>query len=220
MLSLNPIMNMPEVTLTFKCGVIASDGTVDANSYKFLTWSYVTGNTTTSDTTSFSHISLGQRVLNVYPQLADVPTRIIYVDEENDRIAIPCDNIKETLAALRVITKGHLDDQENPIRLFIQITSPSVTANCQGNPHPNLICSSCKNQLVGFVYKCLECDGDFTLCGQCDTAGKHPEHVVIRFAGDQPVCFQEMKQLISKHYESSAFETTKIKLKTCTLRVM
>lgn len=110
---------------------------------------------------------------------------INFPDEENDRIAIPCDNIKETLAALRVITKGHLDDQENPIRLFIQITSPSVTGNCQGNPHPNLICSSCKNQLVGFVYKCLECDGDFTLCGQCDTAGKHPEHVVIRFAGDQ-----------------------------------
>ncbi|KAI9563799.1 hypothetical protein GHT06_011264 [Daphnia sinensis] len=221
MLSLNHIMNMPEVTLTFKCGVMASDGTVDANSYKFLTWSYVTGNTTsTTDTASFSHISLGQRVLSVYPQLADVPTRIVYVDEENDRIAIPCDNIKETLAALRVITHGHLDDQENPIRIFIQITSPSVAGNCQGNPHLNVICSSCKNQLVGFVYKCLECDGDLTLCGQCDTSGKHPEHVFIRFAGDQPVCLPEMKQLLSKRYEGSACEMTKIKLKTCTLRVM
>jgi hypothetical protein len=35
------------------------------------------------------------------------------------------------------------------------------------------------------VYKCLQCENDFTLCGNCETAGKHPEHVVIRFVGDQ-----------------------------------
>jgi hypothetical protein len=111
------------------------------------------------------------------------------IDEENDRIAIPCDNIKETLAALRVISKGHLDEQESPIRIFIQLISttsaPASTGNCLGNAHPDLLCSICKAEITGFVYKCLQCDNDFTLCGRCDTAGKHSEHVVVRFVGDQ-----------------------------------
>jgi hypothetical protein len=72
-------MNMPEVTLTFKCGVIGANGQVDPNSYKFLTWSYVSGNSTVSDTASFSHISLAQRVLGVYPHLADEATKIVSV---------------------------------------------------------------------------------------------------------------------------------------------
>lgn len=111
------------------------------------------------------------------------------IDEENDRIAIPCDNIKETLAALRVISKGHLDEQESPIRIFIQLVSttsaPASTGNCLGNAHHDLLCSVCKAEITGFVYKCLQCDNDFTLCGRCDTAGKHSEHVVVRFVGDQ-----------------------------------
>jgi hypothetical protein len=218
-------MNMPEVTLTFKCGVIGANGQVNPDSYKFLTWSYVAGNSTVSDTASFSHISLAQRVLSVYPHLADETTRIVYVDEENDRIAIPCDNIKETLAALRVISKGHLDEQESPIRIFIQLVSttsaPASTGNCLGNAHPDLLCSICKAEITGFVYKCLQCDNDFTLCGRCDTAGKHSEHVVVRFVGDQLPSLSEMKQILSsQHEDHSAVETTKIKLKTCTLRVL
>ncbi|XP_046642458.1 uncharacterized protein LOC124327533 [Daphnia pulicaria] len=226
MQSLSPIMNMPEVTLTFKCGVIGANGQVDPNSYKFLTWSYVAGNSTVSDTASFSHISLAQRVLGVYPHLADEATKIVSVDEDNDRIAIPCDNIKETLAALRVITKGHLDDHESPIRIFIQLVSTSASAhletgNCLGNVHRDLHCSICKTELSGFVYKCLQCENDFTLCGHCETAGKHPEHVVIRFVGDQLNCLPEMKQLLcGQQQDHSAVETTKIKLKTCTLRVL
>ncbi len=72
---------MPEVTLTFKCGVITSDGHIDPDSYKFLTWSYVAGNSTggSTDVATFSHISLAQRVLSVYPELADESTRIVYV---------------------------------------------------------------------------------------------------------------------------------------------
>lgn len=71
-------MNMPEVTLTFKCGVINTNGQIDPDSYKFLTWSYVTGNSSTSDA-SFSHISLAQRVLSVYPHIVDEPNRIVYI---------------------------------------------------------------------------------------------------------------------------------------------
>lgn len=78
MLSLNPIMNMPEVTLTFKCGVITPDGRIDPDSYTFLTWSYVAGNSSTTDAT-FSHISLAQRILSVYPHLVDEPNRIVYM---------------------------------------------------------------------------------------------------------------------------------------------
>ena len=78
MLSLNPVMNMPEVTLTFKCGVITSNGLVDPDSYKFLTWSYVAGNSS-GGTSDFSHISLAERVSTVYPHLGDESTRIVYV---------------------------------------------------------------------------------------------------------------------------------------------
>lgn len=78
MLSLDPIMNMPEVTLIFKCGVIMADGQIDPDAYKFLTWSYVAGNSSTSEA-AFSHTSLAQRVLSVYPRLVDEPSQIVYI---------------------------------------------------------------------------------------------------------------------------------------------
>lgn len=217
MLSLNPIMNMPEVTLTFKCGVINSDGHIDPSSYKFLTWSYVCANSSSTSDATFSHISLSERVLAVYPHLSNALNRIVYIgkfnlclttcwfeyilfrinlresylDEENDKIAIPCDNIKETLAALRVITKGQMENrQETPVKIFIHLLPsldhPTAAGNCQGNVHDSITCSNCeKLPVIGFVYRCLQCKNDYNLCGQCDTAGKHREHVVIRFAGDQ-----------------------------------
>lgn len=109
-------------------------------------------------------------------------------DEDNDRIEIPCDNIRETLAALKVMMNGRFEEQSKPIRVFIQPRPARVLSagNCQGEVHSNLHCSGCKKgPIKGFLYKCLQCPHDYNLCGQCDTAGKHPEHVFIRCSGSQ-----------------------------------
>lgn len=84
MQSLNSILNMPEVTLTLKCGVISGNGIIDANSYKFLTWSYVCDNAAES---YFSHVPLNERVLSVYPNLIDETTRIVYIGNKKCSIS-------------------------------------------------------------------------------------------------------------------------------------
>ena len=107
-------------------------------------------------------------------------------DEEKDRIAIPCDNIKETLAALKAISKGQLDEQQSngPIRIFIHLTSNSAEDKSHQKIY-SVTCSSCKKSPVsGFVYHCLQCIDSYDLCGQCGAAGKHPDHVLLRISGD------------------------------------
>ncbi|XP_046449809.1 uncharacterized protein LOC124198158 [Daphnia pulex] len=191
-------------TSTFKCCVIGADGQVDPNSYKFLTWSYyVEWNRCSLDK------SLAQRVRDAYPHLADEATKIVHVDEDNNKIAIPCDTdtglaIQETLTVLKSINNNvNLEEQRSPIKIFIQLVSPSApaTGNCLCTVNHDLRCSICKKELKNkHVYKCLQCDNDSTLCELCDNkhAVKHPEHVIIRFVGGQkPNCLPEMKQLLS-----------------------
>lgn len=111
-------------------------------------------------------------------------------DKFKDRVEIPCDNIRETLAALKAVTHGELEQYTSPIRLLIQPIPNRMppTGNCRGSPHSTLQCSECKKwPVAGFVYRCLQCPQDFVLCGECDTAGLHPEHVFLRFAQDDQV---------------------------------
>lgn len=105
----------------------------------------------------------------------------LHSDEKKDRIAIPCDD--STLAILRVITKGDLDDQQSPIPIFIQVDPPYVSeiTNGEGNNYSKMMCSGCKKELTtGFLYKCLECRHDENLCYRCYWAGRHPEHIIVR----------------------------------------
>lgn len=73
---------MSEVTLTFKCGVINSDGRIDPDSYKFFTWSYITGDEGSEG--PISHTPLAERILNLYPDVPnDDPYRIVYIGIAN-----------------------------------------------------------------------------------------------------------------------------------------
>lgn len=107
------------------------------------------------------------------------------IDELNDRIEIPCDSIKETLAALKVITKGNLQDQITPIHVFIQVLLPKsspLPGNCRGLSHTNIKCSECnKVPVTGFIYGCLQCHDSKHFCGECEASGCHPEHFIIRY---------------------------------------
>lgn len=70
------VANLPEVTLLLKCGVMTRDGVVDRNSYKYLTWSFVSDSASNGH---LSHVPLNQRILDVYPYLEGEPTRIVYI---------------------------------------------------------------------------------------------------------------------------------------------
>lgn len=90
---------MPEVTLTFKCGVISSEGQIDPDSYKFFTWSFITGEEGSEG--PIGHVPLAQRILGLYPDIPDdTPYRIVY-------IGIPLFNlIKEILKSVNLLRRG------------------------------------------------------------------------------------------------------------------
>lgn len=59
-------------------------------------------------------------------------------------------------------------------------------SNNQGEIHRGITCDECGGAVQGFRYKCYVCD-DYDLCGKCETAGSHPQHVVIRCSSNQMV---------------------------------
>ena len=77
-------------------------------------------------------------------------------------------------------------DNQQTLRFVIE-ESPGKTsgtaspdpANCKGEAHKGVTCDGCKGAVVGFRYKCYQCP-DYDLCGKCETAGFHPEHLMLR----------------------------------------
>ena len=72
----------------------------------------------------------------------------------------------------------------SPIDLWVQLPSAlqsqSETVEVATPTADLVICTECRQSFGGFRYKCIQCS-DYILCGQCDKAGKHPDHAVIRF---------------------------------------
>ncbi|GAB6022797.1 hypothetical protein CHUAL_006895 [Chamberlinius hualienensis] len=46
--------------------------------------------------------------------------------------------------------------------------------------HPGKVCSSCQNDIYGFLYKCVQCK-DYYLCFRCEYSLVHAHHQLVRF---------------------------------------
>ncbi|XP_026317220.1 uncharacterized protein LOC113228192 [Hyposmocoma kahamanoa] len=62
-------------------------------------------------------------------------------------------------------------------------------------PHNNVICNSCKEQIIGFRYKCTSCD-DYDLCHKCESLEQHPQHFMLRIP--KPMKFKFADNLLKK----------------------
>lgn len=101
------------------------------------------------------------------------------LDDDGDRIALPIEDVKETVAALFSLRS---ENTGKPIRLCILPQDLREPGNCVGQIHFGIQCSSCmKKPITGFRYKCSRC-ADYDLCGKCESAGIHPEHNFIRMS--------------------------------------
>jgi len=56
----------------FKCGVIKSDGQIDADRFHFFFWTHYN---------SFAAITLDKKIKTIYPDLADCEHQIVFVGE-------------------------------------------------------------------------------------------------------------------------------------------
>ncbi|XP_047019142.1 protein ref(2)P-like isoform X1 [Helicoverpa zea] len=135
--------------------------------------------------TSFHY--LNAKLQDVYPGLKTKTYSVAWKDEDGDDVVVSSDD--EVMTALQALSG-------DVIKLYVyckaeeakdddcDIILTAVTGNPSGAPdtpavHYGVMCDSCDGSVIGFRYKCSVCD-DYDLCSQCEAAGKHPEHCMVR----------------------------------------
>ncbi len=161
------------------------------------------------------------------------PFRLTWTDEDGDEVTIGSD--EEMALALREIGS---DWKVCSITLHqaFNITIPNYVqlairphsngkgrtpGNCVGSSHLGIRCNLCKTvPIVGVRYHCLVCP-DFDLCGRCESAGKHPEHEMVRMPSGEyaaarlverswPALAEIMEPLPENAFDDDKHEPTKI----------
>ncbi|XP_076235911.1 uncharacterized protein LOC143180224 [Calliopsis andreniformis] len=115
---------------------------------------------------------LREKVLFYFPELTNQDFTISWKDDEGDTIRIATD--AEFDIAFRTMSRNY--------KLYIKMQSQKQelpTPKGQKVYHPNIICDSCDGDILGFRYKCIQCE-DYDLCSNCETLGLHSEHCMIR----------------------------------------
>ncbi|XP_022902108.2 sequestosome-1 [Onthophagus taurus] len=137
--------------------------------------------------TSFLYIK--GKLAMVFPKLNNVPFEITWKDMDGDNIII--DNDEDLVMAFT--------EMSGPVKvLYVTATQPH-----QENPSRvfGVYCDACNKEITGYRYKCLQCP-DFDLCSDCEHAGHHKEHYMLRSAnGELP--FSGMCKRISENINKS-----------------
>jgi len=140
---------------------------------------------------SFSYLQ--EKLCTVFPHLKQNDFSVSWTDEDGDLITIASD--EELIIALT--------EQPGPLyKLVAKVKAPKtgfVQEDCQ--IHSGVTCDSCnKKPIEGFRYKCVVCD-DYDLCGDCEAAGRHPGHNMMRIANPEMVFPQRLFKRIHKMQE-------------------
>ncbi|KAI9563803.1 hypothetical protein GHT06_011269 [Daphnia sinensis] len=112
-------MSYKESTMMLKCGLLIGDEQV--GDFKFISWFYgqskpyarqqSKGNATTQ--------TLREKLKTVFPDIVE-PFQVVFIDEYDDKIILPVDDIKETITALQCFS--YLSSL--PVQIFVQLPDP------------------------------------------------------------------------------------------------
>merc|ERR1712088_501171 len=149
---------------------------------------------------STSLVYIKEKLVSVFPVLAEKLFSVSWTDEDGDAITIDTD--EELILALTELAGPvyKLTATVRGAKKVEQPQDPGVGANVT---HHGVTCDGCdKAPIVGFRYKCVVCD-DYDLCGACEKAGKHPGHNMMRISSPEVIWPQRLFKRIHKMQEKA-----------------
>merc|ERR1712012_82041 len=149
---------------------------------------------------STSLVYIKEKLVSIFPVLADKIFSISWTDEDGDSITIDTD--EELILALTELP-GPVYKLTATVRAAKKVEEsqePGVGANMT---HHGVTCDGCdKAPIVGFRYKCVVCD-DYDLCAACEKAEKHPGHNMMRISSPEVIWPQRLFKRIHKMQEKA-----------------
>merc|ERR1712226_1192959 len=149
---------------------------------------------------STSLIYIKEKLVSVFPVLAEKLFSVSWTEEDGDAITIDTD--EELILALTELAGPvyKLTVTMRGAKRVEQPQEPGVGANVI---HHGVTCDGCdKAPIVGYRYKCVVCD-DYDLCGACEKAGKHPGHNMMRISSPEVIWPQRLFKRIHKMQEKA-----------------
>merc|ERR550539_1838795 len=147
---------------------------------------------------STSLVYIKEKLVSVFPVLAEKLFSVSWTDEDGDAITIDTD--EELILALTELA-GPVYKLTATVRGAKKVEQPQEAGVGANVTHHGVTCDGCdKAPIVGFRYKCVVCD-DYDLCGSCEKAGKHPGHNMMRISSPEVIWPQRLFKRIHKKQE-------------------
>jgi len=149
---------------------------------------------------STSLVYIKEKLVSVFPVLAEKLFSVSWTDEDGDAITIDTD--EELILALTELA-GPVYKLTATVRGAKRVEQPQEPGVGANVTHHGVTCDGCdKAPIVGFRYKCVVCD-DYDLCGACEKAGKHPGHNMMRISSPEVIWPQRLFKRIHKMQEKA-----------------
>merc|ERR1712047_195202 len=149
---------------------------------------------------STSLVYIKEKLVSIYPVLADKIFSVSWTDEDGDSITMDTD--EELILALTELP-GPVYKLTATVRAAKKVEEPQEPGVGANMTHHGVTCDGCdKAPIVGFRYKCVVCD-DYDLCAACEKAGKHPGHNMMRISSPEVIWPQRLFKRIHKMQEKA-----------------
>merc|ERR1712226_76015 len=149
---------------------------------------------------STSLIYIKEKLVSVFPVLAEKLFSVSWTEEDGDAITIDTD--EELILALTELA-GPVYKLTATVRGAKRVEQPQEPGVGANVIHHGVTCDGCdKAPIVGYRYKCVVCD-DYDLCGACEKAGKHPGHNMMRISSPEVIWPQRLFKRIHKMQEKA-----------------
>ncbi|XP_016904593.1 sequestosome-1 [Apis cerana] len=140
---------------------------------------------------------LCNKIKELFPELNHKSFTISWKDNDGDQIVMSSED--ELKIAFNEIKNKETETKYLAIYIkpTIQKEQRSITNPYQNDLNEKIIhfgitCDGCDNDIIGFRYKCIQCE-DYDLCAQCEATGIHPHHCMIRMP--QPLKWHHSRSL-------------------------
>merc|ERR1712173_47784 len=149
---------------------------------------------------STSLVYIKEKLVSIFPILAEKIFSVSWTDEDGDSITIDTD--EELILALTELP-GPVYKLTATVRAAKKVEEPQEPGVGANMTHHGVTGDGCdKAPIVGFRYKCVVCD-DYDLCAACEKARKHPGHNMMRISSPEVIWPQRLFKRIHKMQEKA-----------------